>query len=85
VICGSCSGIATGWCRCVREIMNHLQAIASWKKRLFSEQGRAQPEKFPLAAWASQELTAAAKQGARKGPEANMSNLNCAFSRLLRQ
>jgi transposase len=39
-------------------IMNQLQAVAMnegqrWKKRLFSEQGRAQLEKFPLAAWAS--------------------------------
>jgi transposase len=39
-------------------IMNQLQAIAMnegqrWKKKLFSEQGRAQLEKFPLAAWAS--------------------------------
>ncbi len=39
-------------------IMNQLQAIAMnegqrWKKKLFSEQGRAQLEKFSLAAWAS--------------------------------
>jgi transposase len=39
-------------------IMNQLQAIAMnegqrWKKKLFSESGRAQLEKFPLAAWAS--------------------------------
>ena len=39
-------------------IMNQLQAVAMnegqrWKKKLFSEQGRAQLEKFPLAAWAS--------------------------------
>jgi transposase len=39
-------------------IMNQLQAIAMnegqrWKRKLFSEQGRAQLEKFPLAAWAS--------------------------------
>ena len=39
-------------------IMNQLQAIAMnegqrWKKKLFSEAGRAQLEKFPLAAWAS--------------------------------
>ena len=39
-------------------IMNQLQTIAMnegqrWKKKLFSEQGRAQLEKFPLAAWAS--------------------------------
>jgi hypothetical protein len=37
--------------------MNQLQAIAMnegqrWKKKLFSESGRAQLEKFPLAAWA---------------------------------
>jgi transposase len=39
-------------------IMNQLQALAMnegkrWKKKLFSEQGRAQLEKFPLAPWAS--------------------------------
>src|SRR5205814_4269247 len=39
-------------------IMNQLQAIAMnegqrWKKKLFSEQGRAQLEKFPLADWAN--------------------------------
>jgi transposase len=39
-------------------IMNQLQAIAMnegqrWKKRLWSEQGRAQLEKFPLAPWAN--------------------------------
>jgi transposase len=39
-------------------IMNQLQAIAMnegqrWKKKLFSESGRTQLEKFPLAAWAS--------------------------------
>jgi transposase len=39
-------------------IMNQLQAIAMnegqrWKKKLFSESGRAQLEKFPLAVWAS--------------------------------
>jgi len=39
-------------------IMNQLQAIAMnegqrWKKKLFSEAGRAQLEKFPLAVWAS--------------------------------
>jgi transposase len=71
-------------------IMNQLQAIAMnegqrWKKKLFSEQGRAQLEKFPLAAWASrrrqdllelldrmdpiEELTAAVEQEARKRPE----------------
>jgi transposase len=38
--------------------MNQLQALAMnegkhWKKKLFSEQGRAQLEKFPLALWAS--------------------------------
>ncbi|MGD0957113.1 MAG: hypothetical protein ABR953_09840 [Candidatus Acidiferrales bacterium] len=38
--------------------MNQLQAIAMnegkrWKKKLFSEQGRAQLEKLPLAPWAS--------------------------------
>jgi transposase len=46
-------------------IMNQLQAIAMnegkrWKKRLWSEQGRAQMEKFALAPWASrrrQDLT----------------------------
>ncbi len=40
-------------------IMNQLQAVAMnegkrWKKKLFSERGRAQLEKLPLAAWASQ-------------------------------
>jgi transposase len=39
-------------------IMNQLQALAMnggyrWKKKLFSEQGRAQLEKFALAPWAS--------------------------------
>jgi len=39
-------------------IMNQLQALAMnegyrWKKKLFSEQGRAQLEKLPLAPWAS--------------------------------
>jgi transposase len=39
-------------------IMNQLQALAMnegkrWKHRLWSEQGRAQLEKFPLAPWAS--------------------------------
>jgi len=39
-------------------IMNQLQALAMnegkrWKKKLFSEQGRAQLEKFPLSPWAS--------------------------------
>ena len=39
-------------------IMNQLQAVAMnegkrWKKKLFSEQGRAQLEKLPLAPWAS--------------------------------
>jgi transposase len=39
-------------------IMNQLQALAMnegkrWKKKLFSEQGRAQLEKLPLALWAS--------------------------------
>jgi hypothetical protein len=38
--------------------MNQLQALAMnegyrWKKKLFSEQGRAQLEKLPLAPWAS--------------------------------
>jgi len=40
-------------------IMNQLQALAMnegqrRKKKLFSEQGRAEPEKLPLATWASQ-------------------------------
>src|SRR5713101_91871 len=39
-------------------IMNQLQAVAMnegkrWKKKLFSEQGRAQLEKLQLAPWAS--------------------------------
>ncbi len=39
-------------------IMNQLQALAMnegrrWKKKLWSEQGRAQLEKFPLSPWAS--------------------------------
>src|SRR6202522_1245927 len=39
-------------------IMNQLQALAMnegqrWKKKLWSEQGRAQLEKLPLAPWAS--------------------------------
>src|SRR4030095_11382448 len=39
-------------------IMNQLQAVAMnegylWKKKLFSEQGRAQLEKLALAPWAS--------------------------------
>ncbi len=39
-------------------IMNQLQAVAmnegrKWKKRLWSERGRTQLEKFPLAPWAS--------------------------------
>ena len=39
-------------------IMNQLQALAMnegkrWKHRLWSEEGRAQLEKFPLAPWAS--------------------------------
>jgi transposase len=39
-------------------IMNQLQAVAMnegyrWKKKLFSEQGRAVLEKFPLAVWAN--------------------------------
>jgi hypothetical protein len=39
-------------------IMNQLQALAMnegyrWKKKLFSEQGRAQLEKLTLAPWAS--------------------------------
>jgi transposase len=69
-------------------IMNQLQALAMnegyrWKKKLFSEQGRAQLEKLALAPWASrrrqelldrmnptiQELTAAVEQEARKRPE----------------
>jgi hypothetical protein len=38
--------------------MNQLQALAMnegerWKKKLFSEQGRAQLEKFSLSPWAS--------------------------------
>jgi transposase len=40
------------------EIRNQLQAVAMnegyrWKKKLFSERGRAPLEKLPLAAWAS--------------------------------
>src|SRR6202158_3696569 len=49
------------WHRLVQmrtRIMNQLQALAMnegkrWKKKLFSEQGRTQLEKLPLAAWAS--------------------------------
>jgi transposase len=42
-------------------IMNQLQAVAlnegyRWKKRLFSEQGRAQLEKLMLPPWASRRL-----------------------------
>jgi transposase len=44
-------------------IMNQLQALAMnegyrWKKKLFSEQGRAQLEKLSLAPWANRELAA---------------------------
>ena len=44
-------------------IMNQLQAVAMnegkrWKKKLFSEQGRAQLEKLPLAPWASRRADA---------------------------
>jgi transposase len=43
---------------CSTRIMNQLQALAMnegyrWKKKLFSEQGRAQLEKLSLAPWAS--------------------------------
>jgi transposase len=49
------------WQRLVQmrtRIMNQLQALAMnegqrWKKKLWSEQGRAQLEKLPLATWAS--------------------------------
>jgi transposase len=49
------------WHRLVQmrtRIMNQLQAVAMnegkrWKKKLFSEQGRTQLEKLPLAPWAS--------------------------------
>jgi hypothetical protein len=42
--------------------MNQLQALAMnegyrWKKKLFSEQGRAQLEKLALAPWASRRRT----------------------------
>ncbi len=71
--------------------MNQLQTVAmnagySWKKKLFSEQGRAQLKKLALAPWASrrrQELLelldrmnptieelAAAVERVRRGPEA---------------
>jgi len=69
-------------------IMNQLQALAMnegyrWKKKLFSEQGRAQLEKLTLAPWASrrrqelldrmnptiEELTAAVELEARTRPE----------------
>ncbi len=65
-------------------IMNQLQALAMnegyrWKKKLFSEQGRAQLEKLTLAPWllelldrlnpTIEELTAAVEQEARKRPD----------------
>ena len=60
--------------------MNQLQALAMnegerWKKKLFSEQGRAELEKLPLAPWTSRrrqdfptlaELTAAFEQEAKQ-------------------
>src|SRR5260370_10791056 len=54
-------------------IMNQLQAVAMnegkrWKKKLFSEQGRAQLEKLPLDPKIT-ELTAAVEQEANKRPE----------------
>jgi transposase len=58
VICGNCSGTAIDWCQMRTRIMNQLQALAMnegqrRKKKLWSEQGRAQLEKLPLATWAS--------------------------------
>src|ERR1700676_1682750 len=69
-------------------ILNQLQALAMnegyrWKKKLFSEQGRAQLEKLLLAPWASrcrqelldrmnptiEELTAAVERECKKRPE----------------
>jgi transposase len=70
-------------------IMNQLQALAMnenkcWKKKLWSERGRAELEKLSLAPWASrrellelldrmnrtiEELTAAVEEEARKRPE----------------
>jgi transposase len=46
------------WVQMRTRIMNQLQALAMnegyrWKKKLFSEQGRAQLEKLALAPWAS--------------------------------
>jgi transposase len=51
-------------------IMNQLQAVAMnegyrWKKKLFSEKGRALLEKLPLAPWASRRR----KEAARCNPE----------------
>jgi hypothetical protein len=56
-ICDNFSGTVIGWCRCAR-IMNQLHALAMnegyrWKKKLFSEQGRAQFEKLTVGPWAS--------------------------------
>ena len=70
-------------------IMNQLQALAMnenkcWKKKLWSERGRAELEKLSFAPWASrrellevldrmnrtiEELTAAVEEEARKRPE----------------
>jgi len=46
VICGNCCGIGIGWWQMRTRIMNQLQAVAMnegyrWKKKLFSEKGRA--------------------------------------------
>jgi len=55
---GNCFGTAIGLVQMRTRIMNQLQAVAMnegyrWKKKLFSEQGRALLEKLPLAPWAS--------------------------------
>jgi hypothetical protein len=57
VICGNCFGTSIVVQMRAR-IMNQLQAVAMnegyrWKKKLFSEQGRALLEKLSLAPWAS--------------------------------
>src|ERR1035437_10097345 len=57
-ICDNCCGTRHRLVQMRTRIMNQLQALAlnegyRWKKRLFSEQGRAQLEKLSLAPWAS--------------------------------
>jgi transposase len=58
VICDNYFGTGIGWWQMRTRIMNQLQAVAMnegyrWKKKLFSEKGRALLEELSLAPWAS--------------------------------